>query len=294
MHRLLTALTLTLLPCADLIAQSAGMSPSSTLVTKDEGASQVDRTGAQLDTSLEFVDERGYPFALKQWFPGDTPVVLMLGYYSCPAMCGQVLEATLRALSDVDLQPGKDYRILSVSIDPKETPEVAATRKQHFLGKLMKTGGEDAWRLLTGKEPAIQALASSVGFNFYWAEASKQFAHPPSLMFLTAEGKLSRIIVNQDFASNDVHLALLEASEGKLGGFWDQVRLNCLTFDPRTNTYTLTAMTLMRIGGAVTVLVLGGMIWLMLRRERRARAASAEASLQSSHQPSPDGAGRTA
>lgn len=298
MFRFLTALTLLTLPtCADLMAQGPGMTPTTSLVMKDEAAAQIDRTGTQLDTSLEFVDERGYPFALKQWFPGDTPVVLMLGYYSCPAMCGQVLDATLKALSALELQPGEHYRILSVSIDPSETPEVATARKQHFIGKLMKTGGEDAWHLLTGKEPAIQALASSVGFNYYWAEANKQFAHPPSLMFLTAEGKLSRIIVNQEFLPEDVHLALVEASEGKLGGFWDQVRLNCLTFDARTNTYTLTAMTLMRIGGAVTVLVLGGMIWFMLRRERRARAASAEASessKQSPRQPSPDGAGRIA
>ena len=132
----------------------------------------------------------------------------------------------------------------------------------------MKTGGDQAWRVLTGTEEASSALAERVGFNYYWAEATKQYAHPPSVIFLTPEGKVSRIIVNTYFEPEDMRLALVEASDGALGTFWDQVKLNCLTFDPRTNTYSVTAMTLMRIGGVITILVLGAMIWIMLRRER--------------------------
>ncbi len=256
------------LACAST-AQGPGMPPSSSLQTRDEAAAQADRIGARVDTSLEFVDERGYPYRLRQLFPGEQPVVLMLGYYSCPSMCGQVLDAAFHALSRVDLQPGTDYRLLSVSIDPRETAEVAKARKQTFLPRLLKTGGDDAWRLLVGDEPQIRALSESVGFGYYWSEATRQYAHPPSLIFLTPRGEVSRIIVNTYYEPADVRLALVEASEGTLGTFWDQVVLNCLTFDPRTNTYSLTAMTLMRIGGAVTVLALATMIWIMLRRERR-------------------------
>jgi hypothetical protein len=115
-----------------------------------------------------FLAKRGYPFELKQWFPGKQPVVLVLGYYSCPAMCGQVLEAAFRALSEVDLQPGQDYRILSVSIDPRETAETAMARKQTFLPRLMQTGGDDAWRVLVGDDANIKPLAASVGFSYYW------------------------------------------------------------------------------------------------------------------------------
>ena len=211
-------------------------------------------------------------------FPGKQPVVLMLGYYSCPAMCGQVFDAAFAALSRTDLQPGTDYRVLSVSIDPKETPAIAATRKGVFLPRLLKTGGDNAWHLLVGDEANTKALAESVGFQLYWSEATQQFAHPPSLIFLTPEGKVSRVIVNTYFEPEDVRLALVEASNGTLGTFWDEVKLNCMTFDSRTNSYSLAVMTLMRIGGAITVIVLAAMIWIMLRRERQQAASTASTS----------------
>ncbi|MBX3462617.1 MAG: SCO family protein [Planctomycetes bacterium] len=256
-------------------AQGAGMPPTSTLAAREEAASMVDRIGAVVDPSLTFTDERGYPFQLQQFFPGQQPVVLLLGYYSCPAMCGQVLEAALAALSDVALQPGTDYRLLNVSIDPRETPEVARERKLRFLPKLAKTGGDDAWRVLVGDEPNIARLCDTVGFRYYWSEHTNQFAHPPAVVFLTPQGKVSRVIVNTWFDPADVRLALVEASDGQLGSFWDQVQLNCLTFDPRTNSYTLTAMTIMRLGGAATVVALAAMIWILLRRERRRSPSTA-------------------
>jgi protein SCO1/2 len=256
-------------------AQGEGMPPTSSLEVREEAAAMVDRIGTVIDPSLTFTDERGYPFQLQQMFPGQVPVVLLLGYYSCPAMCGQVLEAAFDALSEVDLEPGTDYRILNVSIDPRETPQIAKDRKLKFLPKLTKTGGDEAWRVLVGDADNIRKLTETVGFRYYWSEHTNQFAHPPALIFLTPQGKISRVIVNTWFDASDVRLALVEASEGKLGTFWDQVRLNCLTFDPRTNSYSLTAMTLMRIGGAITVIVLAAMIGILLRRERRRSSASA-------------------
>jgi protein SCO1 len=278
MIRLVSTLLTTLLLCPLAVAQMAGMPPSTTLQVTDEGATQLDKIGVMLDRELTFRDERDYPFQLKQMFPGKQPVVLMLGYYSCPAMCGQVLDAAFAALSRTDLQPGTDYRVLSVSIDPKETPAIAATRKGVFLPRLLKTGGDNAWHLLVGDEANTKALAESVGFQFYWSEATQQFAHPPSLIFLTPEGKVSRVIVNTYFEPEDVRLALVEASNGTLGTFWDEVKLNCLTFDSRTNSYSLAVMTLMRIGGAITVIVLAAMIWIMLRRERQKAASTASTS----------------
>ncbi|HEX5052618.1 MAG TPA: SCO family protein [Planctomycetota bacterium] len=249
-------------------AQGEGMNASRSLVVKEEAAAQVDRIGAVVDPDLQFTDERGYPYTLRQLFPGKQPVVLLLGYYSCPAMCGQVMESAFAALSDVELQPGTDYRVLSVSINPRETPETALARKQTFLPKLTKTGGDEAWHLLVGDEASIKRLTETVGFRYYWSEHTNQYAHPPSLLFLTPQGKLSRAIVNTAFDAEDLRLALVEASEGKLGTFWDQVKLNCLTFDSRTSSYSLAAMTIMRVGGAITVVVIGAMILLMLRKDR--------------------------
>lgn len=265
--------TLLLSTCA-VLAQE-GMPPTSTLESREVAADQLNTIGVTIDPQLSFTDERGYPFQMRQWFPGEVPVVLILGYYSCPRMCGQVLGEAFRALSDVDFEPGKQYRILNVSIDPKETAEMAKARKQTFLGRLAKIGGDEAWRVLVGDQDNITKLTKSVGFNFYWSEATQQFSHPPSLIFLTKEGKVSRIVKNTTFEAEDLRLALVEASEGKLGTFLDQVRLNCLTFDSRTNTYSLTAMTVMRVGGVITVVVLGAMIWILLRKERQ-RAALAQ------------------
>ena len=272
--RFVTVLLLALLASGPLAAQAGHAAPR-TVEPRQEALQQRDSVGVLVDRDLTFTDERGYPFQLRQLFPGKQPVVLMLGYYQCPAMCGQVLQATFEALSEITLQPGTDYRVLSVSIDPRETPEMAHHRKQAFLRHLTRTGGDEAWRLLVGDAASTAALAQALGFPYFWSESTGQYAHPPSLIFLTPEGKVSRVIVNTVFEPADLRLALVEASEGTLGSLWDQVQLNCLTFDARTNTYTLTAMTIMRVAGAVTVVVLALMIWWMLRRERRTTAPAA-------------------
>ncbi len=268
--RLLGLLLATALCRGVAMGQGEHMPASQVVEGRLEAASMVDRMGAQVDASLAFVDERAYPYALKQLFPGSRPVVLLLGYYHCPRMCGQVMEAAFRALSEVALEPGQDYQIVSVSIDPSETPAMAKERKDAFLPKLAKVGADDGWRVLTGQDGPIRALAEQVGFRYFRSEHSSEYAHPPALVFLTPQGVVSRSIVNTEFEPADLRLAIVEASQGKLGTMWDQVQLNCLTFDNRTNTYSLQAMTVMRIGGVVTLVALGGMILYMLRRERRA------------------------
>ena len=229
----------------------------------------LDKIGMTLDPELTFLDERGYPFSFGQVFPGDRPVVLVPGYYSCPDMCGQVIHGMLAALNEVELTPGGDYLIVNVSIDPRETPEVAKERKQKFLTELRRVGGDEGWRFLTtSQEIEIKKLTESVGFRYFWAEHDNRYAHPGALLFFTPKGVLSRVLTGTTFDADDVRLAIVEASAGKLGTFWDDVRLNCLTFDDRTGTYALMGMTVMRIGGVLTILAIAGMILLMLRRER--------------------------
>ena len=229
----------------------------------------LDKIGMKLDPELTFVDERGYPFRFGQLFPGDRPVVLVPGYYACPDMCGQVIHGMLDALNAVDLTPGNDYLIVNVSIDPRETPEVAKERKQKFLSQLTRVGGDEGWRFLTtSNEAEIKKLTDSVGFRFFWAEHDNRFAHPGALLFFTPQGVLSRVLTGTTFDSADARLAIVEASAGKLGTFWDEVRLNCLTFDDRSGTYALMGMTVMRIGGVITIVAIAAMILLMLRRER--------------------------
>lgn len=255
-----------LLGCASVRAQ--GHPPSSIEVVQ-EAASMLDKIGMKLDPTLSFLDERGYPFSFGQVFPGDRPVVLVPGYYGCPDMCGQVIHGMLAALNEVDLVPGGDYLIVNVSIDPRETPEVASERKQKFLTELRRVGGDEGWRFLTtSQESEIKKLTDSVGFRYFWAEHDNRYAHPGALLFFTPQGVLSRVLTGTTFDAKDVRLAIVESSAGKLGTFWDEVRLNCLTFDDRTGTYALMGMTVMRIGGVLTMLAIAGMIFVMLRRER--------------------------
>lgn len=264
---------LAMLAPAKLLAQGEGMPAPSVIQVRSEASSMEDKIGAVVDPTLAFTDDRGYPFTLKQLFPGDKPVLLVPGYYTCPSMCGTVLDALVTALNDVALQPGKDYHLLNVTIDPRETAEVAANRKATFAAKLTKAGVEEGWRFLVGDEAPIKALMGAVGFRYYWDEHNARFDHPPALIFLTPQGKVSRVIASSQFDPADLRLAIVEAGEGKIGTFWDQVQLSCLVWDPKTTSYSVAAMTVMRIGGVITVLVLAVMITAMIRRERRRTAA---------------------
>src|SRR5262249_3787163 len=255
-------------------AQGEHGSASGVLDITQAAASMENRVGAVVDRELTFTDDRGYPFQLKQLFPGDRPVILVLGYYGCPDMCGTVMLGMLDALNQTELVPGKDYEILNVSIDPRETAQSAKARKERFLPKLHQVGGPEGWRFLVGDQPSIQKLADSVGFRFFWSEHTSRFDHPAALLFLTPQGKLNRVITGQQFDPETVHLAIVEAGQGKNASFWDKGRLTCLTFDSRTNVYSLAAMTVMRVGGAIRLVAVVAMIFLMVRRERRPAAAT--------------------
>ncbi|MCY2955801.1 MAG: SCO family protein [Planctomycetota bacterium] len=246
-----------------------GHSAAQALDIVQAAASMENRVGAMIDRELSFTDERGNPFQFKQLFPGDRPVILVLGYYTCPDMCGQVIHGMLDAINEIDLVPGKDYQLVNVSIDPRETAEVAFQRKQTFLNKLHHVGGPEGWRFLVGEEQSIQALAQTVGFHYLWLGHNNRYDHPGALMFLTPKGELNRVITGLSFEPEAVRLALLEASKGENASFLDKIRLSCLTFDSRTNTYTVTAMTVMRIGGVLTLAGISTMIFLMVRRERQ-------------------------
>jgi protein SCO1/2 len=273
LHRRLCPAGLAFAIAAALPAQE-GMPASSTVQVRQEASSMLDRIGAVVPGELRFTDELDRPLQLRQYFPGDRPVLLNLGYYSCPSMCGQVMEGMVEALNRVDLEPGQDYQILTVSIDPRETPVLAKERKDRFLAKLNRVGGESGWRFCVGEQQAITALTQAVGFRFFWAEHDHRFDHPPALVFLSPEGRVTRVLQGTTFDPRDVRLALVEASQGRLGTFLERVQLSCLTFDPVTRSYALKAVTVIKVFGAVCMLAVAAMVIVMLRRERRAATAT--------------------
>ena len=229
------------------------------------------KPNALLPLDTEFSDETGQTVTLRKYF-GPRPVVLALVYYECPMLCTQVLGGLAGSLQGMSLSVGQDYDVLVVSFDAGETPAMAADRKKDFVRRYIRDAREQNIHFLTGRESSIKALTSAVGFNMVYDTATDQWAHPAAITILTAEGKVSRYLYGVEFAPRDLKLALVEASEGKIGGVVEQMMLFCYHYDPETGKYGLVIMNIVRAAGALTVLLLVGAIVYSLRRERRLQA----------------------
>jgi len=231
------------------------------------------RLGIQVPLDLPFRDETGRAVTLSQYFTGR-PVVLSLVYYECPMLCTQALNGLVKGLKVLALEPGRDYAIVTVSFNPRETPAQAAQKKDHYLQLLKKPGAGDGWHFLTGDDSSIRLLTGSVGFHYVYDEATQQYAHPTGIVVLTPEGRASKYIFGIDYGPRDIRLALVEASDHKVGTPVDRLLLYCYHYDPTTGRYGLVLMNVMRLGGIVTMGFIGGFILLMWRRERRRGAAA--------------------
>lgn len=235
------------------------------------------KLGAQVPPDLHFRDEQGRDVRLGDLFGHGKPVLLNLVYFDCPLLCNQVLDSTVRSLNVIKFKVGEEFDVVSVSINPADTPESAARKEGMVLGQYT-TGGAKArqgWHFLTGDEASITALAKSVGFRFTYNAANKQFAHPAGILFLTPEGKVSRYIYGLSFPARDLTLSLAEASEGKVGSLAEQAMLLCYVYDPESGSYSFAIMSVIQVLGTITFLILVGYIALMLRRDRRLRRLAA-------------------
>jgi protein SCO1/2 len=230
------------------------------------------KPGAQLPLDLKFRDEQGREVALGDLLSGR-PVIVNLVYFDCPLLCNQVLDSLVRALNVVPARVGRDFDVLSVSIDPRDTPEKAAAKEADVLGRYTAEGPEAraGWHFLTGDEAAIERLAATVGFRYSYNARLKQYAHPAGVVFATPEGVLSRYIYGLSFPARDLNLALAEASAGKVGGVVAQALLLCYAYDPNSGGYSFAIMSVVRVLGTLTALGLAAFMYLMFRRDRRRR-----------------------
>jgi protein SCO1 len=247
-------------------AQPAGVRPP---VLKDVGIDQLLNNQVPLD--LEFRDDSGRTVKLAEYFK-DKPVVLSLVYYDCPRLCTQVLTGLLGAMKALPMTPGKEFVNLSVSFDPRETPQLAAAKKAEYLKRYDRPGAEAGWHFLTGDERAIQALTKAVGFRYVWDPVTKQYAHAGGIMVLTPQGKISRYFYGIEYAPRDLRFGVIDASSGKVGSLADQVILYCYMYDPDRGTYGLVVMRLLRIFGGLTIVTLLA-LFLYLRRKEKQREA---------------------
>jgi protein SCO1/2 len=235
-------------------------------IVKQVGIDQ--KLNAQIPLGLVFRDETGRQVTLNDYF-GSKPVILSLAYFECPMLCTMVLNGIVTAVRPLSFDIGKEFDVITVSINPKDTPELAAKKKQSYMRSYGRPGSEKGWHFLTGDEANIKKLADAVGFRYTYDPATGQFAHAGGIMVVTPQGKLARYFYGVEYPTNDIRLGLVEASHNKIGTPVDQVLLLCFHYDPTSGRYGWAVIGLLKIGGALTLLILGGFVFLMLRRDRR-------------------------
>ncbi len=222
---------------------------------------------AQLPLHLTFTDSSGQVVRLGDYF-GDKPVILTLGYYECPMLCSLVRNSMFESLKELDFTIGDEFEVLVVSIDPRETPDVAEMKRRASIIEYERSTSDDGWNFLVGEEEAISQLATVIGFNYAYDERIDQYVHPSGILILTPEGRISRYFYGIDYPPSDLRLGLVEAASNKIGSFTDQLLLTCYQYDPISGAYTLEIMNILRIVGVVTVLLIGGALWFMLRGDK--------------------------
>ena len=234
------------------------------------------RLGASLPLDAIFKDEYGRPVRLGQYF-GTRPVILVLAYYNCPMLCTEVLNGLLGSLKTLSFDVGKEFQVVTVSFDPAERPSDAAAKKKAYLDAYGRSGAGEGWHFLTGPLASIERVTEAVGFRYARDERTGQFAHAAAIYVATADGRLSRYFYGIDYAPRDLRLGLIEASDRRIGTPVDALLLYCYHYDPTAGRYGAVVVNMLRVGGSVAVLILGGLVFGMLRRERRREADAGRA-----------------
>ncbi len=235
----------------------------------------VENLGASLPLQLSYLDETGAAVTLQSVFDKGKPVIVNLAYYECPMLCNQVMNGMLNGLRGMRWAPGKEFEIITLSIDPKETSKLATAKKLTYMSGLARPGTEKGWHFWTGAEPNIRALAGTLGFNYALDSATGQYAHAAGIFVASPQGKISRYLYGTEFKAKDLKIALLEASEGKSISIGDKILMFCYSYDPDRRSYVLFARNTMRTGGYFFIAAIGlflGMLWYRDLKRQKAMA----------------------
>ncbi len=234
---------------------------------------------SQVPLDLEFRDEEGRPIKLRDCFAGK-PVLLIPAYYRCPRLCTLILNGVTDSLKHIPFEIGREFTVVTFSIDPHETPQMAAAKKQSYLSFYGRPGVGKAWHFLTGPRSSIESLTEAIGYRYTHDPQTDLYAHASGIMLLTPTGVVSHYFNGIDFPPAHLRLGLVEASHGEIGSPVDQVRLFCFHYDPQSGRYTPAVMNFVRLGGMLTLIIMGalfGATWLRSAR-RSCRQATAESS----------------
>ena len=247
-----------------------GQAPNLNRIGVDE------RLERMMDLDIPFRNHRGEEVRLADYFDGERPVLLNFAYFDCPVLCGLVMNATINRTKEIGWTAGTEYDIVTISIDPNDTPAAASRKRQQVLERYDREVGEGGWHFLTGDQDAIDAATEAAGFRYFYQQREDEYAHAAVIMFLTPDGKFARYLYGIDFAASDVRMALLEASEGRSITTLEQVLIYCYQYRGAQEGYGLVATRVMQLGGLLTVLILGGFLFILWRRELIRRPKQAE------------------
>jgi len=218
----------------------------------------------QIPPELVFRDETGKSVRLGDYF-GKKPMILNLVYYQCTMLCGEVLSGLESALRVLKFDVGKEFDVLTVSFDPRETPDMATKKKAELLKRYGRPGAAEGWHFLTGPQESIDALTQAAGFQYQYDPKTGQFAHATAIMVLTPEGKIAQYYYGVEYAPKDLRLGLIQASQNKIGNLADQVLLYCYHYDPNTGKYGAIITRVLQLSGLATILILGIFMTALIR-----------------------------
>ncbi len=229
---------------------------------------------ANVPTDLEFTDELGNPVRLADYFGHGRPVILNLGYYQCPMLCSELLEGLVGSMKALTFNVGRDFDVVTVSFDPRETTEMAAAKKRDIMKRYGRAGADQGWHFLTGKADQINALTKAVGFQYQFDPKTEQYAHAAAIVMLTPDHQISGYFYGVEFSPKDLRLGLVQASQNKIGDIGDQVLLYCYHYDPRSGKYGAIVSNILKLGGLATILILGTFMFIMFRIDLTANPLS--------------------
>lgn len=234
-----------------------------------KGVDVVEHLGERVPEDLAFTDQDGKPAKLGDYLHGNVPVILTFNYSSCPMLCSLQLTAFVEGLKKLDFSANKQFRVVTVLLDPKETDESARRFRARYLAQYNRPGAEPGWTFLHGSDANVHALAKAVGFSYNYNEARGEYVHPAALTLLSPDGKVARYLYGLEYPDKTIRLGLVEASEGRVGTSLDRLVLYCFHYDSTEGRYAPIAARIMQLGGAVALLIFAGFLTVLIRRDRK-------------------------
>jgi protein SCO1/2 len=251
------------------LVASLAPAPAGPTPVPGNDVSVANRLGERVPQDVQLVDHRGRPVLSRELFDGRRPVVLVPAYFRCPMLCGLAIEGAAEAMRSLELEPGVDFRVATVSFDPRDGSPDAERARARAVDLHGGSIADDEWPFLTGEGGEPERLLHAIGFRWAWDDDTEQYAHGSAIFVASPDGKLTRVLHGLQYEPLDLRLALIEAGEGRVGSFAEQLVLTCYRYDPATRRYGFWVFGFLRIAGVVLLSVLGLGLAVVVRRERQ-------------------------